>query len=63
MMHTKVPPHQDLSGQLTGSPAQVIARLKQYEAMGVKEINVAIRPPVDWAALETFVNEVMPQFR
>jgi alkanesulfonate monooxygenase SsuD/methylene tetrahydromethanopterin reductase-like flavin-dependent oxidoreductase (luciferase family) len=56
-------PHQDPAGQLIGNPAQVTERLKQYEAMGVKEINVAIRPPIDWAALETFVNEVMPQFR
>lgn len=61
-MRAKVPPHQDMSGQLAGSPRQVIDRLKQYEAMGITAINLAIRPPVDWAALETFVNEVMPQF-
>ncbi len=60
-MHRKVP-HQDPAGQLIGSPAQVADRLRQYEAIGVKEINLAIRPPVDWAALETFVKEVMPQF-
>ena len=61
-MRRKVP-HQDPAGQLMGSPAQVTDRLSAYEAMGVKEINLAIRPPVDWAALETFVNEVMPAFK
>src|ERR1700710_1416683 len=61
-MHRKVP-HQDPAGQLIGSPAQIIDRLRQYQAVGVKEINIAIRPPVDWAALETFVKEVMPQFK
>ena len=61
-MYRRVPPHQDMVGQLTGSPAQVTERLHAYEAAGITAINIAIRPPVDWAALDAFVTEVMPHF-
>jgi len=61
-MHRKVP-HQSLDGQLTGNPAQVAARIREYQAAGVKELNLAIRPPVDWPAVEAFVTDVMPQFQ
>jgi len=62
-MYKRVPPHQDMAGQLVGSPAQVSERLGEYAAAGVTAINIAIRPPVDWAALETFVRDVMPRYR
>ncbi len=62
-MDKRVPPHQDTAGQLTGSSAQVTARLREYAAAGITAINIAIRPPVDWAALDTFVAEVMPALR
>lgn len=55
-------PHQTPSGQLSGSPAQVIQRLRQYEEAGVTAINIAFRPPVDWEALDVFISEVMPEF-
>jgi alkanesulfonate monooxygenase SsuD/methylene tetrahydromethanopterin reductase-like flavin-dependent oxidoreductase (luciferase family) len=55
-------PHQTPSGQLAGSPAQVIERLKKFEEAGATDINIAFRPPVDWEALEVFVREVMPEF-
>lgn len=60
-MRRKVP-HQDPAGQLMGSPAQVAARIAEYQAAGVTDINIAIRPPVDWDALAAFVAEVMPHF-
>lgn len=60
-MRDKVP-HQGPTGQLTGSPAAVVARLRDYQAAGITAINIAIRPPVDWPALEAFVREVMPHF-
>jgi alkanesulfonate monooxygenase SsuD/methylene tetrahydromethanopterin reductase-like flavin-dependent oxidoreductase (luciferase family) len=55
-------PHQTPSGQLSGSPAQIIERIAKYRDAGVTALNIAFRPPVDWEALETFVNEVMPEF-
>jgi alkanesulfonate monooxygenase SsuD/methylene tetrahydromethanopterin reductase-like flavin-dependent oxidoreductase (luciferase family) len=61
-MRRKIP-HQTPSGQLTGSPAQVIERVAKYQEAGVTALNIAIRPPVDWPALEAFAGEVMPVFR
>lgn len=55
-------PHQTPSGQLSGSPAQVIERIGKYQDAGVTALNIAFRPPVDWEALETFTREVMPAF-
>jgi F420-dependent oxidoreductase-like protein len=49
-------------GQLTGSPKQAIEQVAQYAAAGATRLNVAIRPPVDWEALDAFVAEVVPNF-
>ena len=29
---------------------------------GVQGLNIAFRPPIDWEALQTFIEDVMPQF-
>jgi hypothetical protein len=29
---------------------------------GVQGLNIAFRPPVDWDALQLFIEEVMPEF-
>ncbi|HUG14964.1 MAG TPA: LLM class flavin-dependent oxidoreductase [Thermomicrobiales bacterium] len=55
-------PHQTPSGQLAGSPAQVIDRLGQFQEAGAININIAFRPPIDWEALQSFVENVMPEF-
>jgi alkanesulfonate monooxygenase SsuD/methylene tetrahydromethanopterin reductase-like flavin-dependent oxidoreductase (luciferase family) len=55
-------PHQTPSGQLAGSPAQVVERLGTYQDAGAHTINIAFRPPVDWDALQAFTEEVMPKF-
>lgn len=47
-------------GHLTGGPAEAIEKLATYRAAGATTINVAIRPPVDWDALEAFAAEVLP---
>ncbi len=60
-MRRKVP-HIDPAGQLIGGPTAVAARIREYEAVGVTDLNIAFRPPVDWPALEAFVRDVMPQF-
>jgi alkanesulfonate monooxygenase SsuD/methylene tetrahydromethanopterin reductase-like flavin-dependent oxidoreductase (luciferase family) len=55
-------PHQTPSGQLAGSPAQVIERIGKYQEAGVTALNIAFRPPIDWEALQSFVENVMPEF-
>jgi len=47
-------------GQLTGGPSEAIARLGAYRDAGAEWVNLVIRPPVDWDALQAFVEEVMP---
>ena len=50
------------AGALTGSPRQAVERIGAYRDVGVDWINVAIRPPIDWDALQAFVEEVVPAF-
>ena len=56
-------PEVNPAGSLTGSPTEVIDRLGEYQHTGVGGLNIALRPPVDWVALQQFVEEVMPHFR
>ena len=51
-----------MAGVLTGGPQEAIAKLAQYAEAGASRLNIAIRPPVDWEALDAFVAEVKPQF-
>jgi len=50
-------------GALSGSPQQAIETLKRYQEAGAARISIAIRPPVEWDALQAFVEEVMPAVR
>lgn len=50
-------------GYLIGGPAAVAEQIAAYREAGARSLNLAIRPPVDWEALEVFVDQVMPQFR
>lgn len=50
-------------GGLMGSAQQVIDRVGDYVDAGAEQVNIAIRPPVDWDALQTFIDEVMPAFK
>jgi alkanesulfonate monooxygenase SsuD/methylene tetrahydromethanopterin reductase-like flavin-dependent oxidoreductase (luciferase family) len=63
-MEVKLGPqaHTRRPGQLTGGPTAVSAAIADYAAHGVTALNLAIRPPIDWSALEVFVAEVMPRF-
>lgn len=47
-------------GTLMGSPQQVIDRIKEYDAAGAQGLNIAFRPPVDWDAFESFIENVFP---
>lgn len=49
-------------GALVGSPQQAADRLGEYAATGIKGVNIAFRPPVDWDAFEAYIEEVLPQF-
>jgi F420-dependent oxidoreductase-like protein len=50
-------------GGLWGEPQQVIDRIGEYVDGGASRVNIAIRPPVDWDALQSYVEDVMPAFR
>ena len=50
-------------GTLSGTPQQAIDTLKRYEESGADRVSIAIRPPVEWEALQSFVEEVMPALR
>jgi alkanesulfonate monooxygenase SsuD/methylene tetrahydromethanopterin reductase-like flavin-dependent oxidoreductase (luciferase family) len=46
-------------GALSGSPSEVVDRLGKYVDAGAQRISLAIRPPLDWDAIQT----LMPAFR
>lgn len=49
-------------GWLVGGPSAIIEQLQAYRAAGADWINVTVRPPVDFEALQAFVERVMPVF-
>ena len=55
-------PEVNPEGSLTGSAQQAVDRIGEYVETGVQGLNIAIRPPVDWEALQRFIEEVMPHF-
>ena len=52
-----------IGGQLTGTAAEVMDRIGQYADAGAQQLNLAIRAPFEWEALQAFIEEVMPAFR
>jgi F420-dependent oxidoreductase-like protein len=49
-------------GSLVGGTQQVVDRIGEYVDSGVKGLNIAFRPPVDWDALDGYIEEVLPVF-
>ncbi len=49
------------SGAIVGSPQRAIDRLGEYEAVGIKGVNITFRPPLDWDAFEAYIEDVLPQ--
>jgi F420-dependent oxidoreductase-like protein len=49
-------------GILVGTPAEVVERVRAYEAGGAEWVILALRAPFDWAGLGLFIREVMPAF-
>jgi alkanesulfonate monooxygenase SsuD/methylene tetrahydromethanopterin reductase-like flavin-dependent oxidoreductase (luciferase family) len=50
-------------GGLWGRPQQVIDQIGAYVDAGAQRVNVAVRPPLDWHAIQQYVEDVMPPFR
>ena len=50
-------------GAVAGTAQQAIETIKAFEEAGAARVSVAIRPPVEWEALQVFVEEVMPAVR
>ncbi|HUJ74356.1 MAG TPA: TIGR03560 family F420-dependent LLM class oxidoreductase [bacterium] len=48
------------SGMLLGGPQQVLDQIGAFQRAGAQGVNIAIRPPVDWDALEGFIQDVLP---
>jgi alkanesulfonate monooxygenase SsuD/methylene tetrahydromethanopterin reductase-like flavin-dependent oxidoreductase (luciferase family) len=62
-MSSKAAPPAQRDGAVWGEPQQVIDRMGEYVDAGARGINVVIRPPVDWEALQSYAEDVMPAFR
>ncbi len=50
------------AGFLTGTPSQVIDEVATYQKAGAARLNIALRAPYDWQALQAYVAEVFPAF-
>ena len=37
--------------------------MRDFRHVGIKGINIAFRAPIDWDALQQYIEEVMPGFR
>ena len=52
--------HGATDGAVVGTAQQAIDAIKAYEEAGASRVSIAIRPPIEWDALQAFVEEVMP---
>ena len=50
-------------GVVVGLPSQAIDLVGRYADAGAARVNIAIRPPVDWDALEAWSKDVIPAFQ
>jgi F420-dependent oxidoreductase-like protein len=50
-------------GVVLGGPREAIDLVGRYADAGCARVNIAIRPPVDWDALEAWSKEVIPAFQ
>ena len=49
-------------GMLFGTAKDAIERIRQYEEAGADGLNIALRSPFDWPAIQVFLEEVLPVF-
>lgn len=50
-------------GALLCTPTEAVDRIKQYEAAGADMVNIALRAPWNKDALDTYIEQIMPQLR
>ena len=62
-MNSERTPDINPEGSLTGSAQEAVDTIGALKDIGVKGVNIAFRPPVDWDALEVYIEEVMPHFQ
>ncbi len=51
------------NGALMGTPAQAVETVGRYVEAGARGVNIALRAPWDEAALEAYLNDVVPSLR
>ena len=51
-----------IGGQLIGTPQETVDRIGAYARAGAEQLNIAVRAPFQWDALQAFIEEVMPAF-
>ncbi len=49
-------------GMVLGTPREAIELVKRYDEAGAARVNIALRPPLDWDALQAWSSEVIPAF-
>ena len=50
-------------GQLTGTAREAVEQVGRYVEAGAQQVNLAMRAPFDWEAMQAFIEEVMPAFK
>lgn len=51
-----------VGGRLLGGPTEVTEQVGQFQRAGLSHLNIAFRPPVDFDAVQAFIEQVMPTF-
>ena len=49
-------------GGVWGTPSEVVDLMGQYADAGVQGFDIGVKAPIDWDALQAFIEEVMPAF-
>jgi len=47
---------------VTGTAPEAIDRIAEYMEAGADGLNIAFRPPIDWDAVEAYIERVLPVF-
>jgi len=53
-------PH--VPGSIWGEPSKVVDQIGEYVTAGAQLVTFAVRPPLDWTAIQSFIEDVMPAF-
>jgi len=61
-MNSQRSPDINPAGSLTGGVQETVDVIGRLRDVGIKGVNIAFRPPVEWDNLELYIEEVMPHF-